>query len=139
MFLRLVSPASLKQVKEQALWPCSARTYQGGAPGQNVLASGEFSSHVKASSQNFYPGTNQKNEKLVRPGTSPKNSTLPPRTAAGSTSLRVLPRKTRAKDFGTDDKIFSQSLKAGQGTSPAALFCKNIPGRSTRAECSCLW
>ena len=48
------------------------------------------------------------------PGTSKKNSTLPPRTAAGSTPLRVLPRKTRAKDFGTDDKIFSQSLKAGQ-------------------------
>ena len=53
-------------------------------------------------------------------------------------SLLVLLCKTSAKYFGTEAKIFSQSLKAGHGSSPAALSCKNILVRSTLGECSCV-
>ena len=70
--------------------------------------------------------------------TSPKLSRCRHGRRRAPVSLLVLLCKTSAKYFGTEAKILSQSLKAGHGSSPAALSCKNILVRSTWVECSCV-
>ena len=63
--------------------------------------------------QAFIPEPTQK-RKTCPPQNQPKNIHVAATDGGGLHVPASFARKTRAKDFGTDDKIFSQSLKAGQ-------------------------
>ena len=101
----------------------------------NFKASRSVSMLKTHSTKNFF---NQVSRKAPL-RTSPKLSRCRHGRRRAPVSLLVLLCKTSVSDFGTEAKITNQSFKAGHGSSPAALSCKNILVRSTQVECSCVW
>ena len=96
----------------------------------NFKASRSVSMLKTYSTKNFF---NQVSRKAPL-RTSPKLSRCRHGRRRVPVSLLVLLCKTSAKYFGTEDKILSQSLKAGHGSSPYGLelqehTCAEHPGR----------